>query len=53
MSEVDAPVNVSRVPQLSSLDEVAGLGVARVSWAVFLFLDAMARFQEQLSTLRP
>jgi len=52
MSEVDAPVNVSRVPQLSSLDEVAGLGVARVSWAVFLFLDAMAHFGEQLSSLR-
>jgi 2-methylisocitrate lyase-like PEP mutase family enzyme len=48
MSEVEAPVNVSRVPQLSSLEQVAALGVARVSWAVFLFLGAMARFDEQL-----
>jgi 2-methylisocitrate lyase-like PEP mutase family enzyme len=52
MSGVDGPVNVSRVPQLQSLEEVAALGVARVSWAIFLFLGAMAHFGEQLSTLR-
>jgi 2-methylisocitrate lyase-like PEP mutase family enzyme len=52
MSEVEAPVNVSRVPQLSSLEELAALGVARVSWAVFLFLEAMAHFGEQLASLR-
>jgi 2-methylisocitrate lyase-like PEP mutase family enzyme len=52
MAGVDGPVNVSAVPELESLDEVAALGVARVSWAIFLFEDAMARFQEQLSTLR-
>ena len=52
MSEVEAPVNVSRVPQLSSLEEVAALGVARVSWAVFLFIEAMAHFGEQLASLR-
>jgi 2-methylisocitrate lyase-like PEP mutase family enzyme len=52
ISEVAGPVNVSRVPQLSSLEEVAALGVARVSWAVFLFLGAMARFDEQLASLR-
>ena len=37
MAEVDGPVNVSAVPELASLDEVAELGVARVSWAIFLF----------------
>jgi len=52
MSEVEAPVNISRVPQLQSLQEVAALGVARVSWAVFLFLDAMTHFGEQLASLR-
>jgi 2-methylisocitrate lyase-like PEP mutase family enzyme len=51
MSEVKGPVNVTRVPQLTSLEEVAGLGVARVSWAVFLFREAMARLEEQLASL--
>ncbi len=52
LAEVDGPVNVSAVPELESLDEIAALGVARVSWAIFLFEGAMARFQEELATLR-
>jgi len=52
MSEVAGPVNVTRVPQLRSLEDVAALGVARVSWAVFLFREAIAHFEEQLSSLR-
>ena len=28
-----------------------GAGVARVSWGPFLYLDAMARFSEQLASL--
>jgi len=52
MAEVMGPVNVSRVPELSSLEEVAALGVARVSWAIFLFQDAMAHFAGQLAALR-
>jgi len=52
MAGVDAPVNVSRVPQLSSLEEVAALGVARVSWAIFLFEAAMTQFADQLASLR-
>jgi hypothetical protein len=28
------------------------LGVARVSWALYLYWDAMARFKEQLATLQ-
>jgi 2-methylisocitrate lyase-like PEP mutase family enzyme len=52
MSEFEGPVNVSRVPQLQPLEEVAALGVARVSWAVFLFFDAMEHFGEQLASLR-
>jgi len=51
MSEVRGPVNVIRVPQ-TSLAELAGLGVARVSWATLLHRDAMARFEEQLASLR-
>src|SRR3954451_4646195 len=40
MSDVDGPVNVTRVPQMQSLQEVADFGVARVSWALFLFRQA-------------
>ena len=52
MSEVRDPVNVVRLPQAPSLADLAALGVARVSWGPLLHLDAMARFKEQLATLR-
>ena len=50
--EVSVPVNVIRLPQAPSLAELAELGVARVSWGPFLYRDAMARFEEQLTSLR-
>jgi 2-methylisocitrate lyase-like PEP mutase family enzyme len=52
MSEVRGPVNVVPLPQSPSLPELAALGVARVSWGPFLYRDAMARFEEQLASLR-
>jgi 2-methylisocitrate lyase-like PEP mutase family enzyme len=52
ISEVRGPVNVIRLPQTPSLAELAGLGVARVSWATLLYRDAIARFEEQLASLR-
>jgi 2-methylisocitrate lyase-like PEP mutase family enzyme len=52
MSEVSGPVNVTREPHAPSIAEMAALGVARVSWGPLLQWDAMARFQEQLATLR-
>jgi 2-methylisocitrate lyase-like PEP mutase family enzyme len=52
ISEVGGPVNVIRVPQAASLAELAGLGVARVSWGPFLYRDAIARFDEQLASLQ-
>jgi 2-methylisocitrate lyase-like PEP mutase family enzyme len=52
MSEVRGPVNVVRLPQAPSLAELAALGVARVSWGVLLYHDAMARFGDQLASLR-
>ena len=52
MSEVRGPVNIARLPQAPSLAELAELGVARVSWGPLLYLDAMARFAEQLASLR-
>ena len=51
-SDVRGPVNVARLPQMPSLAERAAAGVARVSWGPFLYLDAMARFTEQLASLQ-
>jgi 2-methylisocitrate lyase-like PEP mutase family enzyme len=51
-SEVGGPVNVIRLPEMPSLAELAAVGVARVSWATFLYRDAMARFEEQLASLQ-
>ena len=52
MSEVRGPVNVVRLPPAPSLAELAAMGVARVSWGVSLYRDAMARFEDQLSSLQ-
>ena len=52
MSEVRGPVNVVRLPQAPSPAELAELGVARISWGPFLYFDALARFGEQLASLR-
>ena len=52
VSEVDAPVNVTRLPQGPSPAELSAAGVARVSWAIFLYLDAMAQFESRLASLR-
>jgi 2-methylisocitrate lyase-like PEP mutase family enzyme len=52
ISEARSPVNVIRLPQMRSLAELAELGVARVSWATLLHREAMARFEDQLASLR-
>jgi hypothetical protein len=52
MLRVNGPVNVTRMPELSSLNEVVERGVARVSWAIFLFEGAMASFGKELASLR-
>jgi 2-methylisocitrate lyase-like PEP mutase family enzyme len=51
-SEVRGPVNVIRLPQSPALAELAALGVARVSWGPFLYRAAMARFEDQLTSLQ-
>lgn len=51
-SDVRGPVNIVRLPQAPSLAELAAIGVARVSWGILLHGDAMARFEEQLASLR-
>jgi 2-methylisocitrate lyase-like PEP mutase family enzyme len=48
----DGPVNVIRLPQAPPLEELAQLGVARVSWASFLFHGAIAHFEEQLAAIK-
>src|SRR4051794_3300544 len=52
MSDVRGPVNVVRLPQGPSLGELSEMGVARVSWGVLLYRDAMARFGDQLASLQ-
>jgi 2-methylisocitrate lyase-like PEP mutase family enzyme len=52
ISEVSGPVNVVTVPQLAPIAEVAELGVARVSWGPYLYIDAMAGFEKQLGALQ-
>jgi 2-methylisocitrate lyase-like PEP mutase family enzyme len=52
ISEVGGPVNIVRLPQAPSLAELAALGVARVSWGHLLYRGAIARFEEQLGSLR-
>ena len=52
LSKVRGSVNVARLRQAPSLAELAELGVARVSWGPLLYWDAMARFAEQLGSLR-
>ena len=52
VSEIRGPVNVARMPEGPTPAELAALGVARVSWGLFLFWDAMARFKEQLASLQ-
>jgi 2-methylisocitrate lyase-like PEP mutase family enzyme len=51
-SEAGGLVNIVRLPQAPSLAELAALGVARVSWGILLHHEAMARFQDQLASLR-
>jgi 2-methylisocitrate lyase-like PEP mutase family enzyme len=52
MSEISGPVNVTRMSEGPAVAELAELGVARVSWALYLYWDAIARFKEQLATLQ-
>ena len=51
MAEVRGPVNITRVPEVAPVAELAALGVARVSWALFLYWAALARFEEHLAAL--
>jgi 2-methylisocitrate lyase-like PEP mutase family enzyme len=52
MSEVDAPVNLTYLPETGSLAQLVEVGAARVSWAIFLYLQSVAWFEGQLATIR-
>jgi len=52
MAGVHGAVNVVRLPQAPSPAELADLGVARVSWGLLLYGEAMARFTDQLAALQ-
>jgi 2-methylisocitrate lyase-like PEP mutase family enzyme len=52
MAEIGGPVNITRMSEGLAVAELAELGVVRVSWALYLYWDAMARFREQLASLR-
>ena len=51
-SEINAPINIMRLPEAPPLAELAALGVARVSWATLLYHEAMPRFEDQLASLQ-
>jgi 2-methylisocitrate lyase-like PEP mutase family enzyme len=52
VSEAGGPVNIVRLPPAPSLAELAELGVARVSWGLLLYREAMSRFEDQLRSLQ-
>lgn len=51
VSACPGPVNVLRIPQAPSVAELAGLGVARVSYASLLHRGAMEQFSRVLTPL--
>jgi 2-methylisocitrate lyase-like PEP mutase family enzyme len=52
LAAAGGPVNVLRLPQAPSPAELAGLGVARVSWASLLHRQALTRFEADVRALR-
>jgi 2-methylisocitrate lyase-like PEP mutase family enzyme len=51
VSACPGPVNVLRIPQAPSLAELAGFGVARVSYASLLHRGVMEQFSHALAAL--
>ena len=51
MSEVQGPVNLTVEPQSPPLPELAALGVARLSWAIYLHVESMANFEGRVSSI--
>lgn len=51
MAEAPGPVNLAHMPETPSVAKMADMGVARVSWAIYLYLDSITRFAEQVASL--
>jgi 2-methylisocitrate lyase-like PEP mutase family enzyme len=51
MSAAGGPVNILALPRAPSLDELAALGVARVSWGSLLHREAMEELERRVATL--
>jgi 2-methylisocitrate lyase-like PEP mutase family enzyme len=49
---VEGNVNIARLPQAPSLADLAAMGIARVSWGLLLYHQAMTRFREELTSLQ-
>jgi len=51
MSSLRAPVNITRMPEGLPVADLQSLGVARISWAIFLYQASIAHFEGQLRAL--
>ena len=51
MADAGGPVNILAGDGGPSVQELAGLGVARVSYGTRLHRDAMARFEQSLAAI--
>lgn len=51
MAEAPGPVNILATPQAPSVAELAGLGVARVSYGTLLYRQVMEQFASSLTSL--
>jgi 2-methylisocitrate lyase-like PEP mutase family enzyme len=51
VAEAGRPVNVLRIPSAPSLEDMASLGVARVSWGGLLHGDLMGTFASRLEAI--
>ena len=51
VAQVGAPVNVLATPHAPSIDELAAMGVARISWGSLMHHDVMRHFSESLTAI--
>ena len=51
VSRAGGPVNILALPHAPAVDELAALGVARVSWGGLLYRQTIARFEREVAAL--
>jgi 2-methylisocitrate lyase-like PEP mutase family enzyme len=52
VSEAGGPVNILALPHAPSVDELAALGVARVSYGSLLYRQTLAQFEREVAALQ-